>query len=315
MSNENIAKEYNKLDIILVDKISDLLKISSDGDLFILRFCYKGDGGKAAELLRNNKRKVLQYDVGGIDIRVRACPAQYLTAKSENLKQATIKKFPGQYKEVFVTGTLQYDSAYTTEVNRTEFLESYGIDPEKKLAILTPANPGEAWMIGLKDTYKNIAKIMRKRCPEYQLAVKCHPLDYMIGMPNTPGVIQKGQHYGNKHSWEELFPDITVIKAEEGYKALKACDVVINVRSSLAMEIPMFRKPLINVDRKKYVTNWPFDPKVMMDIEMDDLAYTLNSNTYSINKKACEEYCKRENYSDDGKAYVRTADVAMEILK
>jgi hypothetical protein len=315
MSIANVAKEYSKLDLVVVDKIKNLLSISSDGDLFVLRFCYKGDGGKAAELLRNNKRKVLQYDVGGIDIRVRSCPAQYLTSKSENLKQAATKKFPGHYKNIFVTGALQYDQAYTTEVNRTEFLESYGFGPEKKLAIIAPANPGEAWMTGLKDTYKDIVKIMRKRCPEYQLAVKCHPLDYMIGMPNVPGVIQKGQHYNNKHSWEELFPDMAVIKAEEGYKALKACDLVINVRSSLAIEIPMFRKPLINVDRKKYVTNWPFDPKVMMDIEMEDLAYTLNSGTYFVDKKACEEYCKRENCADDGKAYVRMADIIVGGLK
>ena len=62
-------------------------------------------------------------------------------------------------------------------------------------------------MEGLKDDYRKIVDIVNNKCPDYQLAVKCHPLDYMAGMPNAPGVIQKGQHYNNKPSWEELFPE------------------------------------------------------------------------------------------------------------
>lgn len=314
LSLPGIKEEFNKLNLITIDKKSDIIDISSEKSLFISRFCYKGFGGDVVSLLRSKKRKILQYDVGGIDIRVRASPAQYLTSKSQSLKKQTIKKFPKQYKNVFVTGALQYDFAYTTGVDRESFFNSYNLDPNKKLLILTTANPGEAWMPGLKDDYKEIVKIVNEKCNNYQIALKCHPLDYMIGMPNKPGVIQKGQHYNNKPSWNELFPDITVIRAEEGYKAIKACDAILNVRSSIAMETALFRKPLININRHKYVTNWPFDPKVMMDIEMSELEAVLNTNNFGIDEAACLEYCERENFSDDGKAYIRTADAVEKIL-
>ena len=314
MSIAGVSDEYNKLDLIVINKINDVLKISSKGDLFILRFCYKGVGGQVADILRKNKRKILQYDVGGVDIRFRASPAQYLTSKSESLRKQALRKFPKHYKSIFTTGTIHYDAASTTEVNRDEFLKSYGLDVNKKLVILTPANPGEAWMTGLKDLYNNIVSIVGKKCPDYQIAVKCHPLDYMSGMPSVPGTIRKGQHYNDKQSWEELFPNITVIKANEGYEAIKACDAVLNVRSSIAMETALFRKPLININRSSYVTNWPFDSKIMMDIGVDDIVSVLNDNKYKVDATACEEYCKREAYSSDGKAYVRTADVIVKIL-
>jgi hypothetical protein len=310
----NVWSKYEKLDLIIVDKVKDVIKISSEGDLFIIRFCYKGAGGKAAQVLRKHNREVLQYDVGGVDIAFRDCPAKYLSAKSKHLKDRAIKKFPNSYKNVFVTGTIHYDSAYTTRVDRAEFLKSYGLDHNMKFVILTPASPGEAWMPGLKETYKKIVDVIGKRCPDYQIAVKCHPLDYMADMNDLPGVIKKGQHYNNKQSWKELFPDITVIRAEEGYKAIRACDAILNVRSSIAMETALFRKPLININREKYVANWPFDQNVMLDIKMKELASVLNAGNYSVDEDACVNYVTRENCADDGKAYVRTAEAAIKIL-
>lgn len=310
----HISEEFKKLNLFKLSNYSDMLDISSPGELFIMRFCYKGVGGDVATLLVKNKRKLLQYDVGGIDIRVRACPGQYLTAKSDSLYTQAKKKFANQYRKIFTTGAIQYDFAYTTKVERKQFFQSYGLDINKKLVILTTANPGEAWMPGLKDDYRKIVEIVSDRCPEYQIMLKCHPLDYMAGMSNKPGVIQKGQHYGNKPSWNELFPDIKVVRAEEGYKALKACDAVLNIRSSIAMETALFRKPLININRHQYTTNWPFDPKVMMDIDLGELAAVLNAGIYSVDEKACKVYCKNENLSDDGKAYVRTANAAIKIL-
>jgi hypothetical protein len=52
----------------------------------------------------------------------------------------------------------------------------------------------------------------------------------------------------------------------------------------------------------------------MIDIEMEDLAHVLNTNNYSIDDDACAKYVKREAYSDDGLAFIRTAEVAIKIL-
>lgn len=282
------------------------------GDLLLMRFAYKLLGGKVAQAARSKGHKILQYDPGGVDIRFRAAPAQYLTAKSESLKAAVQKKFPNHYKKIWVTGTIHYDAAQNSHVDREQFMKSYGLDPKKKLALLTPANPGEAWMPGIQADYKKIVQIVRG-CQDYEIAIKAHPLDYTASMEAKPGVIHKNEHYKGKHSWEVFAPGIAVVKPEEGYQSISACDVVLNIRSSLAIEIPLFRKPIININRNKYVTNWPFDNKVMMDIEINKLKEVLESGC-NVDLEECKKYCKRECFSDDGKAYIRTAKIAISIL-
>lgn len=316
LTDPKLKAGFKHVNVMAIDKPKHILKYMKKGDLFISRFAYKLTAGEVSDKLRAAKHKILHLDPSGIDIRVRAGSAQYLTAKSEQLRRATMKKFPKHYKQIFTTGTLHYDAAATTSVDRDEFMRSYGLDPKKEFALLTPASPGEAWMPGIQDDYKRMVKIIKTKCPDYELAIKCHPYDYTANMPAQIGVIHKSQHYGGKPCWEVIAPGETVIKADEGYKAIKACDVIVNIRSSLAMETAFFRKPLVNVNRSKYVTNWPYNAKTMMDIQIGELADTLNKCNYrNPDETECVRYVKECCYSDDGKAYMRTADVAMKILE
>lgn len=315
LTDPNLSKCFNLLNLMVVKKPKHVVSHLNKGDVLLSRFAYKLPAGDVAVKARTAGHKILMYDPSGIDIRVRVCPAQYLTAKSEHLKQLTLKKFPKQYKYIFVTGTIHNDAARTTSVCRESFLECYGLDPRKKFVILTPANPAEpGHQIKISDEYSQIINIVKDKCPNYEIAVKAHPLDYTASMKSQPGIIHKNEHYNGKHSWEQFAPGITVIEAAHGYSAIKVCDAVLNVRSSIAMETALFRTPLININRDKYTTNWPFDPGVMMDIKMGELAYILNTNNYGIDEEACKKYVKNECYSDDGKAYVRTAEAAMKIL-
>lgn len=314
LTDPDLSSVFGNINLKTISSPKKLPSVMENGDLLLMRFAYKLSGGEAALSVKKAGHKILQYDPSGIDIRVRECPAQYLTAKSENLKKLTLKKFPKSYKKIFVTGTIHNDAAATTKVNRNTFMKSYCLDHNKKFVILTPANPGEGWMPGIKDDYEKIIEIVKSQCPNYEIAVKAHPLDYTASMKPQPGIVHKNDHYNGKSSWEHFAPGIKVIKAEEGYKAIKACDAILNVRSSIAMETALFKKPLININRDKYTTNWPFDENVMLDIQMDELAYVLNTNNYGIDEEACSEYVKREAYSDDGLAFVRTADAAIKIL-
>jgi len=315
LNDDELFDTFSKLNLKTISSPKKIVQQvgANKGDLLLSRFDYKRQCAEAATVFKSIGT-VFMYDPSGIDIRVRQCPAHYLTAKSKALKQATLRKFPRAYKNIFTTGTIHYDAAATTKVNRDDFMRSYDLDSRKKLLILTPANPGEAWMEGLQNDYKRIVEIVITQCPDYELAIKCHPLDYAIKKKSQPGIVHKNQHYGGKGSWEILAPNLPLIKPEEGYMAIKACDVVLNIRSSLAMETPMFYKPILNINRSKYVTNWPFDSGVMIDIEMDELAHVLNTNNYGIDEGACISYVKREAYSDDGKAYVRIGDIAIKII-
>jgi len=315
LTTPELSDAFTKLNLLTISGSSKVARVMGKKDILLSRFAYKGDCGKAAEQVKLTGRKILMYDPAGIDIRVRACPAQYLTAKSKVLKLATLKKFPKQYKNIFTTGTIHYDAAATIEVDRDLFMKSYGLDPKKKLAILTPANPGElGHQHGINNEYSEIIRVVKTLCPNYEIVVKSHPLDYTASMPAQPGIVHKNEHYSYKHSWEIFAPGVTVIKAEEGYQAIKACDVVLNVRSSIAMETPLFPKPLININRSKYTTNWPFSSGVMIDVALEDLPSMLNSGDYSVDKGKCKQYCREHCFSDDGKAFERVANAAIKIL-
>jgi hypothetical protein len=316
LTTPELSKHFCSLNLKTINHPGDIKRIVEHNDLLLMRFAYKGFGGDVGAKVRSMaNRKILMYDPSGIDIRVRACPAQYLTAKSEALRLLTLKKFPRQYKHIFVTGTIHCDAVATTDADRDMFMRSYGLDPKKKFFILTPANPAEGGhQKGVDNEYANIVKVVQSQCPNAEIMVKAHPMDYTARMKAQPGIIHKNQHYGNQHSWESFAPGIKVVKAEEGYKALKACDAVLNVRSSIAMETALFKKPLININRSKYTTNWPFDPKIMIDVSLTELADVINAGKYSVDDKSCKEYCKRENMSDDGMAFVRTANAAVSIL-
>lgn len=299
----------------------ELIGLVNKDDVCIMRFGYKGLVGDVAAGLRANKRKILMLDPAAIDIRVRECLAQWITVKSEWMKQQVLKRFPGRYKGIFATGTIHFDPAsVASKMNwrKEDFIRSYGLNHNKKLAVLTPANPAElGHQKGVNNEYLQIIQTVQNQCPEYNIMVKGHPMDYTAILPAVPGIIHKNQHYGNKCSWETFAPGVKIVKPEEGYAAFKLADVVLNVRSSIAMETPLFPTPILNINRHKYTTNWPAsnNPEVMKDISLNALANTLNTNNYVVDPKACKEYVLK--YCDpigDGCAYKRTAQVALKLL-
>ena len=313
LTNKDLYTIYSKINLLTVKKPKHLGSLFTSGDVLVMRWAYKLDGDAAARSV-SHKNKVLMYDVPGIDIRLREAAAHYLAVKGDSLVQSVNKKFGKRYSKVTATGLLHGDLVNTTSVNKAEFMKSYGMDPNKKLLLLTPANPGEAHMKGLKDDYTKIANIVHRKCNNYELAVKAHPNDYTAKIPAQPGIIHKNGHYGGRCSWEVFSPGIKVIKADEGYNAIMACDAILNVRSSLAMEISLFKKPIININRKKYITNWPFDPKCMMDINISELRDVLDNNKYSSNDSAWDDYVKKHMHANDGKAHERIGEMAIKIL-
>jgi hypothetical protein len=296
----------------------DILDIVSKNDLCIMRFGYKGIAGDIASVLRTNKRKLLMLDPAAVDLKFRECVAQYITAKSEWMRQCVIKKFPGRYKGIFPVGTIHFDSAYKLGyVDKKKLMESYGLDPNKKLVILTPANPAEAThQKGVDEDYGKISRIVQG-CSDYEMLIKAHPSDYSKKLAALPGVVHKFEYYGPKYSWELFAPGAKVVRPAEGYQVLSCADVVLNVRSSISMEVPFFDTPLVNVNRHKYVTNWPAsnNPGIMQDVKLEDLESLLKSCQFQIDKKARKEYAIKfcDPYCD-GLAYKRTADVAINLL-
>jgi len=311
------ADAYKHFDIIPVSSAEQVGNMIDKKSLYVSRFDYgKYGAGQAAKRAKVLGARVFMYDVAGIDMAVRAGPATYVATKSQWMSdQINSKKFKGRYVKDFITGTIHFDDV-PTPVDRIKFMEKYNLDPKKHILLLTPANPGEVnSQNGIENDYKTIVQIA-SNISGHQLMIKGHPFDYSYRYKKSKAVVCKATKYGNKSSWEIFAQkyNIPVCLPEDGYDAIKSCKAVLNIRSSLALEIPMFYKPVININRHKYKTNWVFNEGMMMDINMNELEKILCNEAYGVSVKKCNIYIKNHCYSNDGMAYKRIAQAIMEVL-
>lgn len=313
--NGELSNIFANMPTMTIKHKPDILSIMEKGDLFVLGYAQKpGEWDfDVSKIVRKAGFKVFMHDVAGFDICKRDTWAHYISVKSEYMKEeierhGRTKKF----EKIFVTGTVHHDAAWETRLlNRDWFWEQYGLDPAKKVALLTPANPDEMFIHdNVMGDYQTIIKTIQTQCPDYQLIMKCHPFDYTEKLPDVPGIKKKK----STHNWEVNAPGVPIVKAEEGYQAVRSADVIISVVSSLAMEICLFEKPLLLVNSKKHRNEWPKSESYMKHIQPNQLADTLNNNDYGVDKKACTEFCNYVAHSRDGQAYVRIANAIEEVL-
>lgn len=308
--------EYKNLDIIPVASPKHVAKVVSKGSLYVSRFDYgKYAAGRAARLSKQKGAWVFMHDVAGIDMAVRRSHADFVSTKSKWMSEVVSKRFKRAYKRIFITGTIHFDDV-VLPLNVKKFRRKYKIPKGKKILLLTPANPGESnSQKGIEKDYQAIVHIV-EGLPEFQVMIKGHPFDYSNKYKNSKAIIRKVTKYGDKSSWDVFAKkyNVPICLPEDGYNAIKVCDAVLNIRSSLALEVPMFYKPVINVNRNKYVTNWVYDPNIMIDVKLGGLRSLLRKGKYSVSKKKCNEYVAKHCYSNDGKAYRRITKAIEKIL-
>jgi len=314
----HLKKIYEPITTI-VKKPKNILAEMDKKDLLVCRFAYKDVAGSL--IAKARKKRVIVLDPAAVDIAFRETGAQYMTVKSPWMKRRVIKKFPKRKKYIYTTGTLHFDMAWGLgDINKVKFMESYGLNPNKKLAILCKSSAGEVGhQKGIDAEYKQIVNIVRKKCPEWEVLVKFHPVDHLSEYAPMPGVMNKNLHYKHRPSWEILFPGgVNILKPEEGYLGFKCADVILNVRSSIGMESVLFPTPLLNINSHKYLINWPksSNPSIMKFIKMESLSRALNNHEYSVDIGACRkhvlEYCDPVG---DGKAYKRIAKIIENLIQ
>ncbi len=283
------ASSYQNLNLKTITSTKQVNGMMGPKDLLVMRFCYKGVGGKVADQVRASKKRILMLDPAAVDVKFRECPAQYLTVKSDWMRDQVLKKFGGRYKAIYTTGTIHFDAAWDRDewLSKAELMEKHGLDPNKRLAILCKASSGEVGhQHGVDTEYQRIVEIVSK-CSDYALLFKMHPLDHHAELPNVAGVVKSNNdlHYQGATSSAKLFPKgIKILQPDLGYNAFGVADVVLNVRSSIGMETVLFPTPLLNINSHLYTTNWPKSDNmgVMRNIKMEELEKVLNNAEYKV---------------------------------
>lgn len=313
--NDDMRPTFEAMNLAIIKTKNDILSLMSNGDLFLISFAQKpGEWDfDVSEIVRKAGYKIFMHDVAGYDVCTRDTWAHYMSVKSEYMKKEIARHGrTKRFERIFVTGTVHHDqAAMTLSLDRDAFMTKYGLDPSKKFALMTPGNPDELFIHNnIMVEYSHIINTITQQCPDYELAIKCHPFDYTEHLPSVPGIKKKKM----SHQWDKNAPGIPIIEAAEGYSAIRAADVVVSVVSSLSMEICLFNKPLVVLNRDKHRNEWPQSTSHMKNIKSSDLADTLNNCKYGVDQKACDEFCKYVAHSRDGKAYIRIADAIQEVF-
>ena len=92
--------------------------------------------------------------------------------------------------------------------------------------------------------YKEVLRVV-KEVNDFQLIIKGHPSDYS-GHKRREKNAEK-----DRPSWTKLAPDVPVCKIEDAYSCYHFCDVGITTISSVILEFPIFRKPVILVNSQE----------------------------------------------------------------
>ena len=242
-----LDEEFLSVGTLWVDSSSNLRRYIRDCDVLVVM--ESKWASSASDYAKKKNKLVIQYKaISSGDFY--DCNADFYCVPSEGyLKYQSInfgKDFlPEQYR---ITGVMQYDAAATldrTKDAKDRFFNKYELNPNKATVLWlpdSPANHNEYY----KSIYVGVCKIATES--GFNVLIKGHPWDYIHRKSHST---YRG--LSNKSSWEILTPTVAVCDPEDLYEAIYYSDVGVAVMSTVFMEFPLFRKPMLLVNRHEWV--------------------------------------------------------------
>jgi len=168
-------------------------------------------------------------------------------------------------KKIFYSRPLQvYDVKPWFSKSREEFLEKYGLNPNKKLILFLPdgehGHPSDHISHRL---YQNIGNMFPS---DYQVIVKLHPNEY-TGY----------RRYFNVPS--NVYFGLKAISHQDAYDAIHYCDTAIGSMTTMALEFSLYKKPFINVDFFPGQRNYELTKKIIPDLD-----YLMKQKLFFVGK-------------------------------
>src|SRR5262245_41891643 len=175
-------------------------------------------------------------------------PYDYFLVWNENLRDQLLSIYPHiDPKQVFVTGTPQFDTHFQQEYywSREEFCAKVGADPGRPIVFYSTGMANQ--MPGEPQIVENIALMLRELPIAFrpQLLVRVYPKDRTNRFDDL-----------KKRLKEVLFPQVPWEKAwltpkpEDAFllvNSLRHASVGVNIASTISLELCMFDKPVINI--------------------------------------------------------------------
>jgi len=163
------------------------------------------------------------------------CPIPDKTAVSGEYYKKILTKY-GSYSadKIIVTGQPKYDIlAHVTKIyNKKKICDQLKISPDKKIIVFaSQPHPEHVNEFLFRSLFKAVKEI-----PNTQLVIKLHPNEY-----------DKSLH---ERIAREVNIDVVITKDVNLFELLNACDILMTISSTVALEAMILGKPVIIVDLK-----------------------------------------------------------------
>ena len=213
-------------------------------------------------------------------------------------------------ERVFVTGQPGFDLIFTRKFNRERLLSELGIPQSKGVAVLA-TQPLVPWLWSEDDRRTFIKTIVQAidNSPDEQLIIKLHP----------------GENIDDYHRvLEEIGKNKAIIcQNTDLYELLNACNLLMTVHSTVALEAMLLNKPVICIDLTGHnpFTSFYTESGAAAGVYREEelvpaIQKALNdSQARDEQEQNRKRFINKRVYKPDGQASKRVAELVMQLIK
>jgi hypothetical protein len=179
----------------------------------------------------------------------RGVPVDRLVVWGPVMRDDAVRLHGVPSNRVQAIGPVRYDAVMRDPAeDRSTFLRRLGLDPAKR-TILFAGSGGEYHYFEMLQAFEDL----RTQSGDYQLILRTYPDKVLMASPYTLPLIQYARSVpgvyvsvGDPHAKDPgVEGELPQIEQNELWHALRHCDVVVNLYSTIALEACLFDKPAI----------------------------------------------------------------------
>ena len=212
-------------------------------------------------------------------------------------------------EKVFVTGQPGFDLIWQKEFNRNQLMAELGISENKGLVVLaTQPLIGSTWKREDREKFIEAVCSAMRKFSDKQLVIKLHPDE-------------------NIDTYQKILANMGEDKAIfcrdiDLYELLHACDLLMTVHSTVALEAMIFDKPVITINLTGKPDGFPYAKSgaAIGVYKGEDLVQAIKDALY--NEENCKKLTKERKkfvyehaYIQDGKASKRVANLIIQLIE
>jgi glycosyltransferase involved in cell wall biosynthesis len=231
-----------------------------------------------------------------------------IAVMSQFAKDAYIKMgFPPE--KIFVTGQPRFDMVRQKKFNKNQLMTELSISENKGLVVLaTQPLVGSIWAKQDRKKFIEVVCDAMREFPDKQLVIKLHPSENMKTYQKI--LANRGKDKA------------IVCRDIDLYELLHACELLMTVHSTVALEAMIFDKPVItiNLTGKPDLMPYAKSGAAIGVYKEEDLVPAIRDALYSeVTRKKLKEARKKfvyeHAYIQDGKASERVANLIIQLMK